>query len=137
MEWTDWLMLLLGVVGSVIAWLFNRTIAAHDKDMDELRESHSKGMDELKESHKELEKKREQDLVHIFGKLSESVDSQRKLTEEIHHLHRTLLENYVRRDDLQETTRRFESAVNNLAKELTDRISELKADIREERRVRQ
>lgn len=137
MELADWVTLVLGLVGSVIAWLFNRTISSHDKDMDELRESHSKGMEELKLEHKELENKREQDLVHIFKKLSEGVDSQRKLTEEIHHLHRTLLENYVRRDDLQETTRRFESAVNNLAKELTDRISELKADIREERRVRQ
>lgn len=126
MEWIDWAMLALGGVGSVIAWLFKRTIASHDKDMEELRESH-----------KELEKKREQDLVHIFGKLSESVDSQRKLTEEIHQLHRTLLENYVRRDDLQETTRRFENVVNSLARELTERIAELKADIREERRSRQ
>jgi uncharacterized membrane-anchored protein YhcB (DUF1043 family) len=126
MDWKDILLLIIGGVGAVISWLFNRTITAHDENMKE-----------LKEAHKDLEEKREKDLVHIFGKLSEAVDSQRLLTKEIHNLHTTLLENYVRRDDLTETTRRFELAVNNLAKELTERISELKEDIREDRRTRQ
>lgn len=126
MELTDWLLVGLGVVGSIISWLFNRTIQAHDADVAE-----------LKAAHISLGEKREKDLEHIFGKLSQCVDGQVKLAEEIHKLHRTLLENYVRRDDLAETTRRFESAVKELANDLGERITELKEDIRAERRMRQ
>jgi hypothetical protein len=125
MELQEIIILIIGAVGAVVSWLFNRTISAHDDDMKE-----------LKTSLLDLAEKREKDLDHIFGKLQQCVDGQMRITEEIHNLHRTMLENYVKRDDLAEATRRFEIAVQSLGRDLGDRINELKTDLREQRKTR-